>query len=408
MHVPRADRVIHTFVELEKAGELLGRPIVSARTARLMAISNFARPPPEDEPEHDIFRPFPRPQTARKSVVRVLPALLDLAISFKDLSVHGSDSEDSGSSISSGGSEDFGSPSAALKGVQYVEPLFLEHEPMQLEIWWSAFPYRFDSYLGKLFQSALEWRRPPPVRQLQPATARPSLPPPTPRGRARGRSSRIVRPSSSAEVPRGRGRGRGRRPSPPSTPVQPAAGEQDCTGQTPFVFPVGWLGYRDTEFFTRGGGMPSLHLELRDSGWVPEWPSAIQAKVNGFGPRWVYLDRHSGVSLAGPLALGKSLQPRDEGFRGWECVPWKGERRGYTYQQSVTIPITFFGNPDLNLRVWCAFINSFGPTVILGRDFVLAHAVWVEFDGVGRPFRVHIRGQAFPCEPAERAWPPRR
>ena len=196
---------------------------------------------------------------------------------------------------------------------------------------------------------------------------------------------------------------------PPPVSPEPPKGSPSLDGQyTPFVFPVGWLGHEDPAFFTHGGGIPSLHLELMDAGLFPEWPSAIRAVVNGFGPRWIYLDRHSGVSLAGPLALGRTLRPWSEGCRGWEAVPWKGESERYTYSRSVTLPIVFLGDTELRFRVWCAFIDSFGPTVVLGRDFVLAHAVWVEFDGQGCPFRVHIRGHTFPCEPAERAWSPRR
>ena len=408
MHWVNEGNIRHTYLELEKAGEWLGRPIVSVRTARELGISNFSRPPPEDKPAWDVLGPWPRPQTAVKSVVRVLPTLLDLAVSFSDLELRDSDAED-GDSTSSSDSSDLDSPSAALKSVKYLEPLFLPGEPLQLEIRWDAFPYHADSWLGELWPTALDWQQRPLAAAVVPAVSRPSRPSPALRGRGKGKARRPMSSSSLAGSSRGRGRGRGRVLSPPHSRETPAEERSDSpTGETPFVFPVGWLGYQDPAFFTRGGGIPLLHLELWDRGLRPEWPSAIRAVVNEFGPRWIYIDRHSGVSMAGPLALGGSVRPVREGRSGWEPVLWKGESRGYDYDESVTLSIALSGNPDLKLCVWCAFVNSFGPTVVLSRDFVLAHGVWIEFDHAGRSLTVYIRGQAFPCEPAERARSPRR
>ena len=88
MHFIRDGQVRHSYVELEKAGEWLGRPIVSVETAIQMSVTHFERPAQEPETIRDIFRfLLRRPQTAKKSVVRIPTDLFDLAVDFQDLTV---------------------------------------------------------------------------------------------------------------------------------------------------------------------------------------------------------------------------------------------------------------------------------------------------------------------------------
>jgi len=235
-----------------------------------------------------------------------------------------------------------------------------------------------------------------------------SLPPSLRFGRGRGRASR--RPPSPP--PRGVSRGRGHGFVRVTSPERVCA---HCSGAVEgpnayaenSVFPPGWSGFRDPAFFTVGGGIPLLHLPLRRAGLVPEWPAAIRAQVFGYGPRWIYVDRHAGVSVIGPKAVPKPRKFHEGQLSGWEPCPWKGEQRGFTYNKSVTVPLVL-DRGHLRFDVWCAYVEALGPTVVLGRDFCLLHAVWAEFDASNRPVLLHVDGRPIPCEPVERAYAPRR
>jgi len=87
-----------------------------------------------------------------------------------------------------------------------------------------------------------------------------------------------------------------------------------------------------------------------------------------------------------------------------EPCRWKGRGEGFTYRRSGIITLAF-GEGEDEISVKCAFVNALGPTVVLGRDFVMDHAVWLEFDG-WRPVRAHIRGKSLHCEPVQKAYLP--
>ena len=160
---------------------------------------------------------------------------------------------------------------------------------------------------------------------------------------------------------------------------------------------TGSLGFYDPDFFTVGGGIPLLYAELKEAGLEPEWPSAVMTQKNGSMPKWVFLDRHAGVTM-----VGDQIVPPNEAellpYEGYEPCPWKG----FKYQKSAIICLAFEEGKS-EIIVPCAFVEALGHAVVLGRDFVLYNAVWLEFDGWCST-RVHIIGRSLHCELVEKAY----
>jgi len=116
--------------------------------------------------------------------------------------------------------------------------------------------------------------------------------------------------------------------------------------------------------------------------------------------RWAFLDRHAGVSLVGDQIVPPSRASVIHG-EFYEPCPWKGRGTGFTYRKTATVTFAL-GEGEPEYSVLCAFVEALGLILVLGRDFAVEHAVWVERRN-GRAFRMHFRGLPYYCEPVKMA-----
>lgn len=182
-------------------------------------------------------------------------------------------------------------------------------------------------------------------------------------------------------------------PSATSSPHPTLRCSQQCEALLP-----GSVNFPDPQFFIRGGLPPPYHL--LDSTQA-EWPTAFFASVCGAAPQTVYLDRHGMVSIYGGRDLPSDVQ------RTWlsrvhkVLYPWKGNGTPYSFQYETTISVSVGGVITCIQKV--GLVRTLQQGLVLGRDFVESHTVWVERVDATSGW-IHIDGHAFPCYRAKKAY----